>query len=62
MPMDYRQAAKLIRKHGGKFVRHGASHDIFETADGQEISLPRHKDEDISKGVERDIKKKLGLL
>lgn len=60
MPLTNREAAKLIKKHGGRFVRHGSRHDIFETADGQEIQVPRHA-KDLSPGVERDIKQKLGL-
>ncbi len=60
MPLSYREAVKLLRKNGGRFVRHGARHDIFETRDGQEIQVPRHA-KDLSPGVERDIKEKLGL-
>lgn len=60
MPMNYRQAAKLIRKQGGRFVRHGSRHDVFEAADGTEIEVPRHP-RDITVGVEKDIKRKLGL-
>lgn len=60
MPLTAREAAKLIRKNGGKFVRHGSRHDIFETADGEEIQVPRHQG-DLSPGVEREIKNKLGL-
>ena len=60
MPLTAREAAKLIKKLGGKFIRHGSRHDIFETADGTEIQVPRHA-KDLSPGVERDIKEKLGL-
>ena len=61
MPLTPRDAFRLIRKHGGKFVRHGGRHDIFESADGKEIQVPRHSG-DLSPGVERSIKEKLGLI
>lgn len=60
MPLTAREAVKLIRMSGGRFVRHGGRHDIYETADGTEIQVPRHV-RDLSPGVERDIKDKLGL-
>lgn len=60
MPLTAREAARLIRKSGGRFVSHGGRHDIYETADGTEIQVPRHA-KDLSPGVERDIKEKLGL-
>lgn len=61
MPLTVREAVKLIKMCGGRFVRHGSGHDVYETLDGAEIILPRHPG-DLSFGVERDIKKKLGLL
>lgn len=60
MPLTAREVIKLIKKMGGRFVRHGGRHDIYETADGTEIQVPRHA-KDLSSGVERDIKQKLGL-
>lgn len=60
MPLTAREAIRLIRKNGGRFVRHGARHDIFESADGKEIQVPRHV-KDLTPGVEHDIKDKLGL-
>lgn len=60
MPLDYYGAVRLIRRCGGRFVRHGRRHDIFESPDGKEIQVPRHPG-DLSPGVERDIKNKLGL-
>ena len=60
MPLAPREAIRLRRKHGGKFVRHGGRHDIFELPNGQLIQVPRHPG-DLSPGVERDIKEKLGL-
>lgn len=60
MPLTAREAARLIKKQGGRFVRHGGRHDIYEAADGMEIQVPRHV-KDLSPGVERDIKERLGL-
>ncbi|MCD8199549.1 MAG: type II toxin-antitoxin system HicA family toxin [Coriobacteriaceae bacterium] len=61
MPLTYRSAVKLIKENGGVFVRHGANHDLYCTADGKIISVPRHPG-DLSAGVERSIKRALGLL
>ena len=46
---------------GGRFIRHGAQHDIYANAAGEEFPIPRHPG-DLSPGVERSIKQKLGLL
>ena len=61
MPLTARQAVKLTKKMGGRFVRHGGNHDIYANAEGEEFPIPRHTG-DLSPGVERDIKDKLGLL
>ena len=60
MPMTKRDAEKLARQHGARFVRHGASHDLWMSADGEIISIPRHP-KDFTRGVEHDIKSKLGI-
>lgn len=61
MPLTTREAIRLIRKNGGRFLRHGGRHDVFVNAKGDEIQVPRHPG-DLSPGVERDIKEKPGLL
>ena len=61
MPTTAREAIRLTKKMGGRFVRHGARHDIFANAAGEEFPIPRHPG-DLSPGVERAIKEKLGLL
>ena len=58
MPMTAREAIRLTKKMGGRFVRHGARHD---NAAGEEFPILRHPG-DLSPGVERAIKEKLGLL
>ncbi len=57
MPMNYRQAVKLIKKNGGEFLRGGANHDLYVMPWGTTIAVPRHPG-DFSAGVEADIKKK----
>ena len=57
MPMNYREAAKLIRKHGGVFKRHGGNHDEFEMPWGTKVQVPRHKGV-FTSGVEDDIRKR----
>lgn len=61
MPLTVRQAIRLTKKMGGRFIRHGAQHDIYANAAGEESPIPRHPG-DLSPGVERSIKQKLGLL
>ena len=61
MPMTAREAIRLTKKMGGRFVRHGAKHDIFANAAGEEFPIPLNPG-DLSPGVERAIKEKLGLL
>ncbi len=39
MPLTYRSAVRLIKKHGGYFGYHGAEHDIFYSADGKPIAV-----------------------
>lgn len=58
MPLNYRQAVKLIKGAGGLFVAHGAEHDLFRMPWGTIVSVPRHK-KDFSLGVENDIRKRI---
>lgn len=58
MPLTYREAVKLIKKQGGKFIRHGGEHDIFMMPWGTSVTVPRHKKE-FSRGVEDDIRKRI---
>lgn len=60
MPMTAREAARLVRKMGGRFGYHGAEHDIYYGPAGNAIPIPRHKG-DLSPGTERSIKRALGL-
>lgn len=40
MPMTAREAIRLTKKMGGRFVRHGVRHDIFANAAGEEFPIP----------------------
>lgn len=63
MLMTAREAIRLTKKMGGRFVRHGSRHDIFTNAAGEEFPTPPRHPGDLSPGgVERAIKEKLGLL
>ena len=58
MPLNYQQAVKLIKEHGGRMVAHGKRHDEFAMPWGVKIQIPRHKG-DFSRGVEDDIRKRV---
>ncbi len=60
MPLTPRQAARLVLDNGGTFLRHGSRHDLYKSKDGTIIPIPRHP-KDLSSGVEKDIREKLGL-
>jgi predicted RNA binding protein YcfA (HicA-like mRNA interferase family) len=60
MPMTKREAERLAKENGARFMRHGASHDLWMSADGEIIAIPRHP-KDFTRGVEHDIKSKLGI-
>ena len=58
MPLNYRQAVKLIKQNGGLFTGHGKEHDEFTMPWGTKIMIPQHKG-DFSVGVEDDIRKRV---
>lgn len=60
MPVKPRDAVKLVRENGGTFLRHGERHDLYLSPTGNIIPIPRHA-KDLTIGVEKDIKRKLGL-
>lgn len=63
MLMTAREAIRLTKKMGGRFVRHGSRHDIFTNAAGEEFPTPPPASRrSFAGGVERAIKEKLGLL
>lgn len=52
MPLSYQELINEIFAHGGSFVRHGRSHDLYASASGEPILIPRHHG-DVPKGLER---------
>lgn len=54
MPLSYQELINEIIAHGGSFVRHGRSHDLYASASGEPILIPRHHG-DVPKGLERKI-------
>jgi hypothetical protein len=57
MPLTARKAIQMIVQKGGRKVRAGAAHDIYNV-NGTLIAVPRHRG-DLSPGVEREIHKEL---
>jgi predicted RNA binding protein YcfA (HicA-like mRNA interferase family) len=57
MPLTPRKAIQMILGEGGKKVRSGANHDIYQV-NGRFVQVPRHSG-DLSPGVEREIRKAL---
>ena len=57
MPMDQRQAVKLIKKQGGRFHEQGKKHDEYLMPWGTKVQVPRHAG-DFTPGVEDDIRKR----
>lgn len=56
--MKRRDLVKKIESAGGKLIRNGGNHDIYEL-NNKEISVPRHKE--INEILAKKIIKDLGL-
>lgn len=58
--MSRSELERHLKKHGARLVRHGSSHDIWESADGDRDSqVPRHQN--IKKNTARRICEDLGV-
>jgi hypothetical protein len=57
MPLTARKAIQMILQKGGRKVRSGAEHDIYNVK-GTLIAVPRHRG-DLSPGVEQEIRRAL---
>lgn len=52
---------KLVKKNGWNFLRQGkGSHEIYEK-NGQQVSVPNHGTKEFGKGIEKKLKKEMGL-
>lgn len=59
--MKYSEFMKLARKNGWKLLRQGkGSHQIW-SKDGKQAIVPAHGSKEIPKGLERKLKKEMGL-
>ena len=55
--MKRRKVIKRIEDGGGRFVRHGAEHDIYQGPNGAYEQVPRHRE--IKDRLAEEIFKKL---
>lgn len=51
---------KLVKKLNLRLVRNGRSHDLYESASGAQIAIPRHS-KDLGRGLTRKIIKQAGV-
>ncbi len=59
--MKYSEFIRLISRNGWKFVRQGkGSHEVWEKAGKTEI-VPNHGAKEMPKGLERSLKKRMGI-
>lgn len=57
--MKYSELKRLLKsKYGAKFIRHGRNHDIWESANKSQFSVPRHDGHEIPPGTLNSIIKK----
>jgi len=59
--MKYSEFIREIKKKGWVFQRQGkGSHEIYEK-DGKSISIPNHGSREIPTGLEKNLRKEMGL-
>lgn len=59
--MKYSAFLKLIRKNGWQLLRQGkGSHEIWEKC-GKKIAVPNHGAKEMPKGLEKKLRKEMGL-
>jgi predicted RNA binding protein YcfA (HicA-like mRNA interferase family) len=56
--MRRKKLERWLREHGARFDRHGSRHDIWRNEQGQEATIPRHKE--INTHTARHICEQLG--
>ncbi len=60
--MKYNELLKIVKQHGWELYRHGANHDIYTHPEKEGIlTIPRHGNEEIKKGLLQNLKKKIGF-
>ncbi len=61
VPMKYSSFLRLIKKNGWRLLRQGkGSHEIWQKHD-QKVSVPNHGSREMPKGLERKLRKDMGL-
>lgn len=59
--MKVSELIRIISKAGCYFYRSGGRHDIWKNQTGETFSIPRHRSEEVPKGLERAAKKWAGI-
>jgi hypothetical protein len=60
--VKYRQFKFELKEKGCYIIRHGAEHDIwFSPVTETTTSIPRHDSKEVPKGLEKKIRKVLGV-
>lgn len=59
--MKYSKFLKIAKKGGWRFLRQGkGSHEIWKK-DNKKVSIPNHGSKEMPKGLEKSLKKEMGL-
>ena len=58
--MKIKQFVQELKKAGCLLVRHGGEHDVwFSPLTGNKEAIPRHDSQELPKGLERKIRRRL---
>lgn len=59
--MKKREMERKLKEAGCRLLRQGANHEVWVSAEGKRIYLPRHKAQEIPKGTAESILREAGL-
>ncbi len=59
--MKVSELKRLLKKNGCVFYRHGGEHDVWKTASGDKIRIPRHDAAELPTGTAKQILKDAGI-
>ena len=59
--MKWNELVKIAVAKGYKFYAHGKKHDIYYNAAGERLTVERHGNQEIKKGLMLHLKKQLGI-
>lgn len=58
--MKTKQFVKELKAAGCYLVRHGSEHDVwFSPITGEKVAIPRHGSQELGKGLERRLRRKM---